>query len=681
MKNQGRVKIVLFAGGRGASTIARSLALHPQIDLTLLLNAYDDGLSTGRLRRFIPGMLGPSDIRKNYSQLLPSNDEFSRALKKLLEHRFPEKVDGATVLEFLRAVAEWRLQDSGELTSLVNELSLKCAQELSSFCRNFLEYYETERKAGNDFDFGDCSLGNLIFAGCFLAEKKDFNRCIERFCRLYPIRTTILNVTLGENLILVGVKEDGLFLKNEAEIVSAQSASKLAQIFLLRDYLSPEEAERVGRLSLSEKIVELNRLSVTPQINKLAEESLRKADIIVYGPGTQHSSLLPSYLTDGVGWAISLNRKAEKIFISNLREDHEIQGETVNTLVRKLWFYLNRKGIEKYAPPQLITRCFFQKKDHQENGESYIRFDTADFILPAEHYVEANWEVSQGVHLGGRVAEEIVSIANARVGNTLEHLPYMVSLIVPALDEAKTVRKILHDLKLLDLESLGIRKEIIFVDGGSKDGTYEIAMNERDIRCFRLSEGFGRGRALRLGIEKALGNLIVFFPSDAEYNTKDLTTIVPILMRNEFGAIFGSRAIKHTNFSRRIREIYQSDYLGYLIGNYGGMLLSGLCLLLYRRFISDPLTGVKGFQASLLKNLVLHSDGLDLETELIAKLAREGVFILEVPVDYYPRKKTDGKKTTVWDGVSALFALLKYRFGGVAKHAQSIHYRSSLQRS
>src|SRR5678815_3890329 len=83
------MKVALFCGGRGSATIIRALLRRTDIELTLLVNGYDDGLSTGALRNFIPGMLGPSDFRKNLSYLLDLYSDEQYALKALIELRLP----------------------------------------------------------------------------------------------------------------------------------------------------------------------------------------------------------------------------------------------------------------------------------------------------------------------------------------------------------------------------------------------------------------------------------------------------------------------------------------------------------------------------------------------------------------------------------------------------------------
>ena len=99
------LNVVLFSGGRGTASIAAALVNHDQVKLTSIVNAYDDGLSTGRIRAFVQGMLGPSDIRKNISTFMPDRERCQRALKRLLDHRFPVSMAREDALSNLRALA------------------------------------------------------------------------------------------------------------------------------------------------------------------------------------------------------------------------------------------------------------------------------------------------------------------------------------------------------------------------------------------------------------------------------------------------------------------------------------------------------------------------------------------------------------------------------------------------
>jgi len=99
------------------------------------------------------------------------------------------------------------------------------------------------------------------------------------------------------------------------------------------------------------------------------------------------------------------------------------------------------------------------------------------------------------------------------------------------------------------------------------------------------------------------------------------------------------------------------------VSKYGGMLLSTATLFLYNRYVTDTLTSIKGFDSRLLRSLNLQSDGMNLDTEIVAKLCGRGHYILEIPVEYKARTKMEGKKSTPMDGLKALFALIRFRFG------------------
>ncbi len=108
-----RINLVLFSGGSGTESITTALLKHPQISLTILINAYDDGHSTGRLRRFVPGMLGPSDVRKNIARLMPSAERCHKALKAISDHRLPVGISRDDAVAFIEQVHPRRPRGQG----------------------------------------------------------------------------------------------------------------------------------------------------------------------------------------------------------------------------------------------------------------------------------------------------------------------------------------------------------------------------------------------------------------------------------------------------------------------------------------------------------------------------------------------------------------------------------------
>ena len=85
---------------------------------------------------------------------------------------------------------------------------------------------------------------------------------------------------------------------------------------------------------------------------------------------------------------------------------------------------------------------------------------------------------------------------------------------------------------------------------------------------------------------------------------------------------------------------------------------------MYNRFITDPFSGIKAFDARLLRNLELSSSGFEIETEILARLGQKQHYVLEVPVAYHPRTRSQGKKTTLVDGLRAIVKLMTLRAHG-----------------
>jgi 2-phospho-L-lactate transferase/gluconeogenesis factor (CofD/UPF0052 family) len=588
-------------------------------------------------------------------------DRSLKAMRDLIEARLPLGTAPVTGRRLLAALAGGRPPEhDSALAAAVGELRLTQFRSLSGYASSIAEYIDQQTANGMPFDYSDCSLGNLIFAGAYLHANRDFNVAVSLFGALCETQGRVINVTTGAPRVLVGLKSDGQFLRKESEIVGTQTRAPLIDIYLLEDYLSQSDERELEGLSLSEQRSYLMARERTPPISDTARQALSAADVIIYGPGTQHSSLFPSYLTDGVIEAIVGNQKAEKVFISNILKDSEIQSETIGSLVEKFHYYLSRRSTVSYSPGDVITSCFFQREASGDGPEdAAVPFGPKGHNLPFGEICIADWQEGRGEHSGGRVLDELISLINRQRDLNLSPHHFKVSIVVPGLNEVRTIRETLRDLTLLDFHSLGLSSEIIYVDGGSTDGSFETAVAVPGVRACRVYGCRGRGEALRRGISEASGNLIAFFPSDGEYPSSGLVSAIENVYRNKFPIVFGSRAIKCTNFSERLRHIYRGKYSTYLCSKYGGMIISIAALLLYNRWIGDPFTSVKAFDGRVLRSMQLKGTDMDLDTEFIARASQLGLFIVEIPVDFVPRGWRDGKKTTVSGGLKALWALVR----------------------
>src|SRR5437773_9453048 len=99
------VRVVLFSGGRGSGVLSKQLVKDPHIRLTMAINGYDDGASTGEVRRFLGDCLGPSDFRKNASRLALSLGTCDPALVQTLDSRLPSDMARDEALASIRRTA------------------------------------------------------------------------------------------------------------------------------------------------------------------------------------------------------------------------------------------------------------------------------------------------------------------------------------------------------------------------------------------------------------------------------------------------------------------------------------------------------------------------------------------------------------------------------------------------
>ncbi|GAT70577.1 gluconeogenesis factor [Planomonospora sphaerica] len=385
----GRTSVALFSGGRGGASIARRLLRIPGVELSLLINGYDNGHSTGALRRYLPGMLGPSDFRKNLLLHLDGGDPRQAALRSVLEHRLP----AGSTRDDLAGLVD-RLIRGRTFGTLPPEVRTPIVRDLTVFLRHL-----DGRPHG--LSLSDCALGNLVFAGAYLRLGGDFNAAVGSCARTFGSPARLVNVTGGENAFLVALKEDGRLLADEADIVAPQDAAAITDLFLLREPVVPESRTALQAQPAERLRRTLDRARAGISLNPEARDALRHADLIVYGPGTPHSSLLPSYLTPGLADAIAANRAAAKVFVVNIRDDHDVRGLGASDLVDRTLAYLGDPFNERRTVTHVLCHRTAAPAGVTGGGRAGVRWITGDLEDPGR----------PGAHCGRRTVSALTGIA------------------------------------------------------------------------------------------------------------------------------------------------------------------------------------------------------------------------------------------------------------------------------
>jgi glycosyltransferase involved in cell wall biosynthesis len=230
--------------------------------------------------------------------------------------------------------------------------------------------------------------------------------------------------------------------------------------------------------------------------------------------------------------------------------------------------------------------------------------------------------------------------------------PGTVSVLVPARDEAATIEEVLRRLVKLPWPL-----EILVVDDGSTDDTAAIVERLRGeiggLQLVRHARPRGKGAAVRTALAVSTGEFVVIQDADLEYDPVDLPKLMEPLFRGVADAVYGTRL--------RGGEPQRAHLFWHYAGN---RFLSLLTNVLFNTTLSDMEVGYKAFRGDLIRSIDLVSDGFRFEPEVTAKvLRRPGVRLYEVPISYYGRTYDEGKKITWRDGVVAVFALVRFRFG------------------
>lgn len=304
-------KILVFSGGTGSVALQRgfdTLYGHGRFRLDVVVNAYDNGKSTGACRRIMGGkILGPSDVRKN--QMLHFELAFAEELKNphSRESRIAELFEARYSADSPLAYYKLAKEKLVEYADVLGDANI-------ARCRELVEYFFHEvggswRTAVEKESFHDFALSNIFYASSAAMQGNSLAAAADEMASMLGIENRV-HLISDKNLYLAAETVSGRIVDDEGEIVAWNNAADPFVRAILRDEDNEEYIPVVGEGNAN-----------TEEILRMTEA----ADVIIFSSGTQWASLIPTYMHRGFSDMIHRS-KAKKYLIVNTTEDHDACG-------------------------------------------------------------------------------------------------------------------------------------------------------------------------------------------------------------------------------------------------------------------------------------------------------------------------------------------------------------------
>ena len=226
-----------------------------------------------------------------------------------------------------------------------------------------------------------------------------------------------------------------------------------------------------------------------------------------------------------------------------------------------------------------------------------------------------------------------------------------ISIIIPVYNEDKSILEVLKRIHAtVDSQN---NFEIIVINDGSTDNTLKVLEENNTLYNQLITYGtnFGKGNAVKKGLEASKGEYIFFQDADLEYDPIELNRFIRVINLFHPDLIIGSRF----NYSEYTRSHN-------ILNKFGNNLISLVFNLTYNTTFTDIYSCYACYKKELLDEKDLKTKGFEQHAEILCKVVRKGKKFYEVPISYNGRTHQEGKKIKFYHIFSVLYRIIIERF-------------------
>ena len=228
-----------------------------------------------------------------------------------------------------------------------------------------------------------------------------------------------------------------------------------------------------------------------------------------------------------------------------------------------------------------------------------------------------------------------------------------LTVVIPCFDEEATLETLVG--RVLDADACGLDKEIIIVDDGSRDGSFEkaqaLSAGDPRIKAVKHETNRGKGAAMRTGFDIATGDIVIVQDADLEYDPGEYAKLLQPILSDQADVVYGSRFLSG--------EAHRVLYFWHSVANRALTLLSNMLTDLN---LTDMETCYKVFRREVLEKITLREDRFGFDPEITAKIShlKPPPRIYEIGIRYAGRTYDEGKKIGWKDGIRVVVSILRY---------------------